>query len=151
MPVVNEDFANRFNQQIADALVGASTAITGLPAYLGFNVTELTPGYLRAQMDVVTELLTPMGSLHGGVMAALVDHALGCVMYPLIPPGAWAATTEFKLNYMSAVKEGVLTACSTVLSMTRRTAVVRVDVDNDGKLACAAQGTLLIVEPKNCS
>ena len=59
----------------------------------------------------------------------------------------WAATTEFKLNYLQAVRSGTLTAESTVLSMGKRSAVVRVEVTNDGKLACVAQGTLLIADP----
>ena len=61
--------------------------------------------------------------------------------------GQWAATTEFKLNYLRAVKSGTLTAEATVLTMGRRSAVVRVDVSNDGKLACVAQGTLLDLRP----
>jgi uncharacterized protein (TIGR00369 family) len=80
-------------------------------------------------------------------MAGFVDHCLGCVLYPLMKPGQWAATTEFKLNYLRAVKTGTLTAEATVLSMGRRSAVVRVDVSNEGKLACVAQGTLLISDP----
>jgi 1,4-dihydroxy-2-naphthoyl-CoA hydrolase len=80
-------------------------------------------------------------------MAALVDHVLGCVLYPLIPRGAWAATTEFKLNYLAPVKAGTLVAESSVVALTRSTAVVRVEVRNEGRLACLAQGTLLIREP----
>jgi uncharacterized protein (TIGR00369 family) len=80
-------------------------------------------------------------------MAGFVDHCLGCVLYPLMKPRQWAATTEFKLNYLRAVKGGTLTAESTVISIGRRSAVVRVDVSNDGALACVAQGTLLISDP----
>jgi uncharacterized protein (TIGR00369 family) len=97
--------------------------------------------------DVRADLLTPFGTLHGGVMAGLVDHVLGCVLYPLMPRGQWAATTEFKLNYLAAVKGGTLTAESTVVAFGRRTAVVTVEVRNGEQLACVAQGTLLVSEP----
>ena len=136
-----------FDQAIADGLIRAHDAPGGLPGYLGIKFRELTPGRLVATMDVRPELITPMGAIHGGVMAGFVDHCLGCVLYPLMKRGQWAATTEFKLNYLRAVKSGTLTAESTVLSMGRRSAVVRVDVSNDGKLACVAQGTLLISDP----
>jgi uncharacterized protein (TIGR00369 family) len=85
--------------------------------------------------------------MHGGVMAGLVDHTLGCVLYPLMQRGQWAATTEFKLNYLAPVRGGTLTATSTVAALTKRTAVVTVEVSNDGQLACVAQGTLLVSEP----
>ena len=104
---------------------------------------------LRAEIDVRDELSTPFGNLHGGVIAALCDHVLGTVCYPVIPRGAWAATTEFKVNYLAPVTTGVLAATARIVSMTRRTAVVRIDVENEGRLVCAAQGTVLIMQPKS--
>ena len=57
-------------------------------------------------MEVKDEHLTMMGTIHGGVMASYVDHVMGCVLYPLMQRGQWAATTEFKLNYLAPVKGG---------------------------------------------
>lgn len=136
-----------FNQRIADAMVSSSEQGGGLPQFLGIRLCEMTPGRLVATMAVRPELVTPMGAVHGGVMAGFVDHCLGCVLYPLMKAGQWAATTEFKLNYLRAVRGGALQAESTVLSMGRRSAVIRVDVTNDGALVCVAQGTLLISDP----
>ena len=136
-----------FDQAIADGMVKAHAAPTGLPGYLGIRFESLTAGRLVAAMDVRPELLTPLGALHGGVMAGFVDHTLGCVLYPLMKRGQWAATTEFKLNYLRAVKSGTLRAEATVLAMGRRSAVVRVEVANGDALACVAQGTLLVSDP----
>jgi len=137
-----------FDQAIADTFLTTSAQGTGLPGYLGVRFTAMTPGRLVATMDVRDELLTPFKTLHGGVMAGLVDHVLGCVLYPLMPRGQWAATTEFKLNYLAPVFGGVtLRAESTVISLGRRTAVVRVEVSSGDNLVCVAQGTLLVSEP----
>ena len=135
----------QFDQAIADGMVRAKP--NGIPEYLGVRFLEMTAGRLLATMEVREELLTPFRTLHGGVMAALVDHVLGCVLYPLMPRGQWAATTEFKLNYLAAVKGGTLTAESKVISLGRRTAVVSVEVTNGDQLVCVAQGTLLISDP----
>ncbi|TMA38077.1 MAG: PaaI family thioesterase [Deltaproteobacteria bacterium] len=137
----------QFDPSIAESFLRASRAATGLPAYLGIRIVEITPGRLVAAMDVRDELLTPFGALHGGVMAGLVDHALGCVLYPLMERGQWAATTEFKVNYLAPVRGGTIVAESTVLSLGRRTAVIRVEVTNGDQLACVAQGTLLVSDP----
>lgn len=137
-----------FDAAVAKSFVDASATVTGLPAYLGIRFTEMTPGRLVATMTVRDELLTPFKTLHGGVMAGFVDHVLGCVLYPLMPRGQWAATTEFKLNYLAPVFGGAtLTAESVVLSLGRRTAVVRVEVSSGDQLVCLAQGTLLVSEP----
>lgn len=138
-----------FDESIARAMVAANNAAkSGLPAYLGVRFLALTPGLLVAEMPVRDELLTPFKTLHGGVMAGLVDHVLGCVLYPLMAPGQWAATTEFKLNYLAAVKAGeTLTAESEVVALGRRTAVVRVAVRSGDAAVCVAQGTLLVSDP----
>lgn len=141
-------FDSQYDAHLAEGLVRANEKITGLPAFLGVRLREFGPGRLVAEMDVRDELLTPFGNIHGGVMAGLVDHVLGVVLYPLMKRGQWAATTEFKLNYLSAVKGGSLIAESTVVSMTRTTAVVRVEVRNGDRLACVAQGTLLVRNPR---
>ena len=135
-----------FDQRIADSMIKANESVTGLPKYLGVRFAEFTAGRLVATMDVRAELLTPFGTLHGGVMAGLVDHVLGCVLYPLMQRGQWAATTEFKLNYLAAVRTGTLIAESTVLALTKRTGVVRIEVTNEGRLACIAQGTVLVAD-----
>ncbi len=137
----------QFDTTIAETFVRASATVTGLPGYLGVRFVEMAAGRLVASMAIRDELLTPFGTLHGGVMAGLVDHVLGCVLYPLMQRGQWAATTEFKLNYLAPVRGGTLVAESTVVSFTKRTAVVRVEVTNEEQLVCVAQGTLLVAEP----
>ena len=123
-----------------------------------FACGRRNPTGLQLDFDVSTDRATARytglqrhqgydGTLHGGVMAGLVDHVLGCVLYPLMQRGQWAATTEFKLNYLAPVRGGTLVAESTVVSFTKRTAVVRVEVTNEEQLVCVAQGTLLVAEP----
>jgi uncharacterized protein (TIGR00369 family) len=137
-----------YDEGVAQGLVRAHEQADGLPGYLGIRLTETWPGGMRAELTVRDELLTPFKNLHGGVLAALCDHVLGTVCYPVIPKGAWAATTEFKLNYLSPVTTGTLAAVAQIASLTKRTAVVRIDVDNDGRQVCIAQGTVLIMAPK---
>ena len=124
-------------------------ATTGIPEYLDIRVTDVGPGTMTAELEVRPELLNPFGSAHGGTLAALVDHVLGAVLYPLIPRGAWAATTELKLNFLAPIRDGVLQARSEVISLTKRTAVMRIDATNGGRLVGAAQGTVTISAPRS--
>ena len=138
----------QYDPKTAAGLAGPADAAGGLAKFLHIEHVEVGPGLLHARVPVRDELLTPLRNLHGGVLAALCDHVLGTVLYPVIPRGAWAATTEFKINYLAAVTAGVLDARATIISLTKRTAVVRIEVENEGRLACAAQGTVLVVQPK---
>src|SRR5205823_793404 len=139
---------DRCDEDVARGLVEAHQRAGGLPGWLGIRLVDMWPGGLRAELAVRDELLTPFRNLHGGVLAALVDHVLGTVCYPVIPPGSWAATTEFKLNYLAPVTDGTLTAVSEVISLTKRTAVVRIAVSVDDRMVCSAQGTVLVMAPK---
>lgn len=138
----------RYDQATADAMRDSDAALTGLPAYLGIRTIDIGPATMTATLDVRPDLLNPFGSMHGGVLSALVDHVLGAVLYPVIEPGRWAATTEFKLNLLAAVRDGTLTATATIVSLTRRTAVVQVEVHNEGRPCGLAQGTVLIADPR---
>jgi len=137
-----------FDRAVADGFVDASRNLEGLPGYLGVVFVDFQPGRLRAEMEVRPELLTPFGNMHGGVLAALCDHVLGCVCYPHMTRGQWAATTEFKLNYLAPVSKGQVVVEAEIIAMTRATAVVRIEARNGDRLACIAQGTVLIRDPK---
>src|SRR5437764_14170958 len=137
-----------YDERVAQGLQRAHEQEGGLPGFLGIRIADYWPGGLRAEVEVRDELLTPFKNMHGGVLAAIVDHMLGTVCYPVIPPGAWAATTEFKLNYLAPVTEGTLSATAEVMSLTKRTAVVRIEVKNGERLVCAAHGTVLVMAPK---
>lgn len=137
-----------YEEAVTQGFIRANESLTGLPAYLGIRIVSGGPGTLRAEMEVRDDLLTPFGNAHGGVVTSVCDHVLGCVCYPLMKKGQWAATTEFKVNLLAPVLPGKLTADAEVISQSRTLAVVRIDVTNRDRLACVAQGTVLIRDPR---
>ncbi len=142
------DFPN-YDPDVAEGMLAATELIEqGLMGYLGIRHVSLGAGTMVAEVDVRDDLLTPFGTLHGGVVSALADHVLGSVMYPVMGRGQWAATTEFKLNLLRPVRDGVIRAEATVIAMSRRMAVVRIDLTNGDRLCAAAQGTVSIQDPR---
>ena len=117
---------------------------SGIDGCLGTRVVEMEAGRLVVEFDVGDEHLTFIGNMHGGCLAALCDHCLGVVLYPVMPPGSWAATTEFKVNYLRPVSGGTCRATAVIESMTKRSAVVTIRVENEGRLAAIAQGTCTV-------
>lgn len=137
------DFAARYAPEVADALV-QSTAAAPYSSLLGMRVVECAPGTVTCELPCRPQLDSGIGAIHGGAIASLVDHSLSLAVYPLVEKGKWVATSEFKLNYLRAAREGAtLRATARVLSLRRSTAVARVDVAlEDGSLVAVAQGTL---------
>lgn len=143
-------FDDRYDEEVARAMLQASEGAGGLPRMLGIEHVRFEPGRFFCRATVGPELLTPFGNAHGGVTAAIADHATGVVVYPLMAPGQWAATTEMKLNYLAPLKAETVDVEASVLAMTRRSAVVRCEVyrGEDRRLLAAAQATLTIVDPR---
>ena len=146
------DWTDRFDRELAEGMLRRSNAPegaeTGIPGYLDIRFTEVEPGSCVAELDVDEHLLNPFGAAHGAVLASLVDHVLGSAVFPIVPRGTWPATLEFKLNYLAPTRPGVLRATSRVLSLSKRTAVVSVECDNDGRLVGTALGTIALTPPR---
>lgn len=136
-----------FNNKVAERFI-SSEGSGGLPDFLGIRITDASAGSMTAELEVRKELLTQFGNMHGGVLSAFCDHMLGCVCYPAMTKGQWAATTEFKINLTAPVSQGMVTATASIISLTRTQAVVRIDVINEGRAAAVAQGTVTIRDPR---
>jgi uncharacterized protein (TIGR00369 family) len=136
-----------YDEAWADKVIG-QVSPSGIDGFLGLRATSFEPGRLVCEMPVTDELITPIGNMHGGCLSAMCDHVLGMVMYPVMPEGSWAATTEFKINLLAPVTGGTCVATADIISMSRRMAVVRIEIENDDRLVALAQGTSTIVAPR---
>jgi 1,4-dihydroxy-2-naphthoyl-CoA hydrolase len=137
-----------YNEQIAASFLANRGSAGGLQTFLGIRITAVGPGTMTGELDVRPELLTPIGNMHGGVLSAFCDHMLGCVCYPVMKKGQWAATTEFKINLTAPVTQGTVSAQAEIINLSRTQAVVRIDIVNEGRRAAVAQGTVTIRDPR---
>lgn len=142
------NFSDRFDREAAERMVEATSSMAGIPAMMGLSIVKFEPGRLHCHAALGEELITPSGNIHGGAVAAVLDHITGAVVYPLMPDGWWGATVELKLNYVAPATSGTLYAEATILTMSKRLAVVRGEAYRDERLVCAAQGTIALVAPR---
>ncbi|MCZ6888232.1 MAG: PaaI family thioesterase [Gammaproteobacteria bacterium] len=138
-----------YNEEIAARFMKTSKrGAGGLHDFLGFETIDVGPGTMHCALQVRDELMTPIGNMHGGVLSAFCDHLLGTVCYPVMKPGQWAATTEFKINLTRPVTQGTVDGYASIINMGRTLAVVRIDVHNEGRVVAYAQGTVTIMDPR---
>ncbi len=136
-----------FNEEMAKSFMSNAGNAGGLHEFIGFETVDVGPGTMQARFEVRKELMTPIGNMHGGVLAAFCDHLLGTVCYPVMKKGQWAATTEFKLNLSRPVSKGTVDGYAKIITMGRTQAVVRIDVVNENRLVASAQGSVTIMYP----
>ncbi len=118
-------------------------------ALLGMGIERIDPGNVTFSLDVGEHLYNPIGSVHGGVFATLLDSAMGCAVHSMLPVGRAYTTLELKVNFVKAltVDTPLVTAEGEVISAGRQdtTAAGRL-VGPDSELFAHATTTCLIFD-----
>ncbi len=138
-----EDFTTRYNPAIAEKLA-IYTRNSPFAALLGIEIESYGPGMVCCRVPVTEKLLSAAGAVHGGVMVSLIDHVLSMAVYPLVEPGKWVMTLEFKVSYIAPVTQGTIMARAEVIALKTRLGTVRVDLFNGNTLIATAMGTTYV-------
>ncbi|MBV9078979.1 MAG: PaaI family thioesterase, partial [Methylobacteriaceae bacterium] len=116
---------------------------------LGIRMASVDEGVVRMELPVGEHLYNPLGSVHGGAIATILDSVLGCAVHSVQPRGRGYTTLEIKVNYVRAVTEavGTVIAEGRVVHAGRQSAVAEAKLtDGAGKLYATASTTCLVFE-----
>lgn len=70
---------------------------------LNFQLLEVEEGVAMFQGEPGPDHLNPMGGIHGGWYATLLDSALGCAVHSMMPVGRGYTTAELGFNLVKAI------------------------------------------------
>ncbi len=122
----------------------------GMTALLDFRLLEAEEGHVVFGALPTRSHYNGMGVVHGGLVAALLDSALGCAINTMAPPGRVFTTLELTINYTRPLTEevGPVRCEARAIHVGNRvgTAEGRV-VDAKGKLYAHGTTTCIVVEP----
>jgi uncharacterized protein (TIGR00369 family) len=112
---------------------------------LGFDLAEVSPGFALFTMTPQFRHYNPIGTVHGGVAATLLDSCMSCAVQTTIEAGLGYTTLEIKVNMVRPITEktGPVRAEGRSLHTGRRSATA------EGKILDAA-GTLLAHGTTTC-
>src|SRR3712207_5355656 len=117
---------------------------------MNFGLAELGQGSAVFTVEPAEYHYNPIGVVHGGLAATLLDSAMGCAVHSTLPAGAGYTTLEIKGNYVRPMTAGMgLVRCEAkVIHTGGRTATAegRI-VDDDGKLYAHGTTTCIICRP----
>jgi uncharacterized protein (TIGR00369 family) len=116
---------------------------------VGFVFEEVEAG--RIVMSLVPDEVhyNPLGMVHGGITATLLDTVMGCAVHSTLPAGRGYTTLSINVNYIRAVttSTGRIVATGTVEHSGRSTAIARGTVhDMKGRLLANAQTTCMLFD-----
>jgi len=114
---------------------------------LDFTAIGFAPGRFVFQGTPRIEHYNPLGTVHGGYAATLLDSCVGCAVHTMLPAGRGYTTLELKVNYIRAMtdKTGPVRADGKVISVGNQAGVAEGRLtDANGKLLAYATTTCLI-------
>ena len=134
-------------EQLRAALGGGNH--TGIGKTLGFRMAEAVEGRVVFEATPGEHVYNPIGTVHGGFAATLLDSAVGCAVHSKLKAGQGYTTLELKVAYHRAMTKdtGPVRAEGTVTAMGRRAAFAEGRLtDAAGRLLASATSTLLVFD-----
>ncbi|HWA45486.1 MAG TPA: PaaI family thioesterase [Hypericibacter adhaerens] len=118
---------------------------------LDFNLVEVEKGRAVFEGTPGPHALNPIGSVHGGYAATLLDSACGCAVHSSLSPDQGYTTVELKIAYHRAITPGTgpVRAEAHIVTVGKRVAFTEGRLtDAEGRLYASATSTLLVFELK---
>lgn len=122
-----------------------------LAMLLNFSLLNVGEGFAVFGVEPAEYHYNPIGVVHGGLAATLLDSALGCAVHSTLPAGSAYTTLEIKVNFIRAMtaETGFVRCEAKVVHVGTRTATAEGRViDEAGKLYAHGTTTCLILRDR---
>ena len=128
----------------------ARRAVSPAWAWLGIELLDTGEGSATVEMTPTEDMANHSGFVHGGMISALADSAMGRSLRTVKPGVVRAMSFDLKVNFINAAKIGeTLRATGRVLHAGRRTMVAACRVEGrEGRLIATASGTFAVTREK---
>jgi uncharacterized protein (TIGR00369 family) len=131
------------------ALFAGRTGYNGIVNLLDLHPVSAEEGLVVFEGSPTKAVYNPIGTVHGGYAATLLDSAMACAVHSCLKAGQAYTTLELKVSYHRALTEtsGPVRAEGRVLSFGRRAAFAEGRLsDHEGNLCATATTTCLVFD-----
>ena len=135
--------------QQLQAIMAGRTAAPTMAKTLDFTLVEVEEGRAVFAGSPGEAVYNPLGTVHGGYAATLLDSAIGCAAHSRLAPGQGYTTLELKVAFHRPLTKevGPVRAEGKLIQFGRRAAFGEGRLtDADGRLYATATATLLVFE-----
>jgi uncharacterized protein (TIGR00369 family) len=110
---------------------------------LDFQLVEVDQGRAVFAVEPAEWMYNPIGMVHGGIAATILDSCMGCAVHTTLPAGVGYTTTDVQVRYIRAIggATGRLLAEGRVVHTGRRTATAEGRVFTEADETLIAHGT----------
>ncbi|MGC9539049.1 PaaI family thioesterase [Streptomyces sp. UG1] len=118
-----------------------------ITATLGFTLEQVEFGHAVFALEPGEEHYNPIGSVHGGVYATLLDSAAGCAVQSVLPAGMGYTSIDLSVKFLRQINvdTGKVRAVGSVLNHGRRTALAQAELfDSEDRLLAHATSSCML-------
>lgn len=129
------------------AILTGDIAPPPIAVLMGFSMNDVSEGRVVFTTEAAEYQYNPLGTVHGGVTATLMDSAMGCAVHTMLPAGSGYTTLELKTNYIRAITSatGTVYCEGKIIHIGGRIATAEARVtDNEGKLYAHGTTTCIL-------
>ena len=128
------------------AIVAETLPPPPIARLLGFSILEAEPGRALFAMEPAEWMYNPIGSVHGGIAATILDSCMACAVQTTLEAGVGYTTADLQVRYIRAMSDttGLVLAEGRVVHSGRRTATA------EGRLFVEADETLIAHATTGC-
>jgi uncharacterized protein (TIGR00369 family) len=144
-----DQIAGKTGLEVMQAMLQGVIPYAAIAQTLDFLIVQVGDGSAVFQGTPGPQHFNPMGTVHGGWFATLLDSALGCAVHTKMPPGRAYTTAELSVNIVRALTPKVprVRAIGRVIHCGRQLATAEAQlVGPDGTLYAHATTTCLVFD-----
>ena len=136
------------------ALAAGELPAPPILATLGFELESVEPGRVVFVLEPAEHHYNPIGSVHGGVYATVLDSATGCAVHSLLPAGVGYTSLDLSVKFLRAVvvATGRVRCVGTVTHLGGRTALAEARLtDERERLLATATSSIMLLRPESAA
>ena len=144
-----DQVAGKTGLQVMQGLLSGELPYASIAKTLDFTLIEVSEGQAIFQGAPGLNHMNPLGTVHGGWFATLLDSALGCAVHTMMPPGRGYTTADLSVKLVKALTPKVqrVRAIGQVVHCGRQLATAEARlVGPDGTLYAHASTACLVFE-----
>lgn len=133
--------------QLLQAMCAGKIPPASISETMPMRPFEVSKGTISFKAKADAHHLNPLGGVHGGFAATVLDSVTGCAIHSLLEAGVGYGTIDLNIKMCRPIPQDVeLTAIGTVINLSKNLGISEGKIiDDEGKLYAHATATCMII------
>ncbi|MCU4526147.1 PaaI family thioesterase [Acinetobacter pittii] len=135
--------------EFLQAMIEGHIPLASISKTIPMQPTEISEGSVTFKAQADHNHLNPLGGVHGGFAATVLDSVTGCAVHTMLPAGVGYGTIDLNVKMCRPIPQNqALIATGNIINLSKNLAISEGKIiDEEGKLYAYATATCMIIRP----